>query len=160
MKGVSSSGRGKERRRRMGPLTISFLLSLIFLIVVAASAVDAQSEEDDSEHDYHNNEWTFLIISFVMTYGAAAIIAGLFAIKYAQRRSKYIGGAMMISGLIPWGIWITFNFILKASYPDDTIFNIIYWSTAPIIKPLLAVLGMILGGGLALFIFLTVVVRS
>lgn len=95
-----------------------------------------------------------------MTYGVSAIVAGIFAMKFGQRRSKFIGGAMTVSGMVPWGFWIFYKFILNATYPDDTLLNIIHWSAAPILKPLVAVIGVILGGGLALFIFLTVVVRS
>ncbi len=137
-------------------------LAMIIAIVLVTSLplVDAASTDDDSEHEYHNNEWTFLLISFVMTFGAAAILAGLFTMKYGQKRSKIIASSMILSGIVIWGIWIYFKFVIKASYPDDTIFGIIYWSTAPIIKPLLAVIGVIFGGGLALFLFLTVVVRS
>jgi hypothetical protein len=137
-----------------------FLLSACLILAASLPNVDGASDTEESEHDYHNNEWTFLIISFVMTYGAAAMVAGLFTMKYGQRRSKVIASFLLLSGLTIWGIWIYFKFIESASYPDDTIFGIIYWSTAPIIKPLLAVIGVILGGGLALFIFLTVVVRS
>ena len=149
----------KERSFRMGPIATLAFLSVL-LLSVSALNVSGQSEDDDSEHDYHNNEWTFLIISFVMTYGASAIVAGLFAMKFGQRKSKIIGGIMTSSGIVPWGFWIIFKFILKASYPDDTLLNLIHWSTAPILKPLMAVIGVILGGGLALFIFLSVVVRS
>lgn len=144
----------------MGPITTLVLLSLIILVSASAFTANAQSEEDNSEHEYHNNELTFLIVSFVMTYGAAAIIAGIFAMKFGQKKSKYIGGLMTLSGMVPWGFWITYKFILRISFPDDTLFNIIHWSAAPILKPLIAVIGVMLGAGLALFIFLTVVVRS
>ena len=130
------------------------------MLTTTLPLVDASSTDDDTEHDYHNNEWTFLLISFVMTYGAAAILAGLFTIRYGQRRSKIIASSMVLSGIVIWGIWIYFKFMIKATYPDDTIFGIIYWSTAPILKPLLAVIGVLFGGGLALFFFLTIVVRS
>lgn len=143
-------------RRTLLLLSSGFILLLLFCPLLAS----AEEEEDTSEHDYHNNEWTFLIISFVMTYGASAIVISLFTFKFGQGKAKVIAIPMLLSGLIIWGIWIYFKFIISAQFPNDTIFNIIHWSAAPILKPLLAVIGVILGGGLSLFIFLTVVVRS
>jgi hypothetical protein len=95
-----------------------------------------------------------------MTYAASAIVISLFTFKYGQGKAKVIAIPMLLSGILVWGTWIYFKFIIKAGFPDDTIFNIIHWSAAPILKPLLAVIGVILGGGLSLFIFLTIVVRS
>ncbi len=144
-----------------GPANAFFLITLAFLLTfpfITGEVIGA--DEDESEHEYHNNEWTFLIISFVMTYGAMAIVTSLFTFKFGQKKAKIISVPVMISGLVIWGIWIYFKFIMRAEYPDDTIFNIIHWSAAPILKPLLAVVGVILGAGLALFIFLTLVVRS
>jgi hypothetical protein len=139
---------------------IFFLILALLLTLPLLSGGALGADEDESEHEYHNNEWTFLIISFVMTYGAMAIVTSLFTFKFGQKKAKIISIPVMLSGLIIWGIWIYFKFIMKAEYPDDTIFNIIHWSAAPILKPLLAVIGVILGAGLALFIFLTLVVRS
>ncbi|MFW3146710.1 MAG: hypothetical protein ACMUIE_07865 [Thermoplasmatota archaeon] len=120
---------------------------------------DAKSTEE-SKHDYHNDEWTFLVISFLMAYGTMAILTSLFAIRFAQRKGKIVAIPVLFSGLLIWGLFLMFKVVLKAEYPDDTIFGIVYWATAPILKPLMAVLGIIIGIGLALFIFLTVVVRS
>ena len=62
--------------------------------------------------------------------------------------------------MLIWGLWIFFKFVIRASYPDDTIFGIVHWVAAPLLKPLMALIGVILGAGLAVFIFLTIVVRS
>jgi hypothetical protein len=159
---LDRSARGRKALSKTGMRRISLLLSsgFILLLLFCPLLANAEEEEDTSEHDYHNNEWTFLIISFVMTYGATAILISLFTFKFGQGKAKIIAVPMLLSGIIIWGIWIYFKFIISAQFPDDTIFNIIHWSAAPILKPLLAVIGVILGGGLSLFIFLTVVVRS
>ena len=138
-----------------------FLLALIGLFSVQFLPGEAiGADEDDSEHEYHNSEWTFLIVSFVMTYGAMAILTSLFTFKFGQKKSKIVAVPVLLSGFIIWGTWIYFKFIIKASFPDDTVFGLIHWSAAPILKPLLALIGVIMGAGLAVFIFLTVVVRS
>lgn len=100
------------------------------------------------------------MISFVMTYGATAVLVSIFTFKFGQGKAKIIAIPILVSGLLIWLTWIYFKFMIKAGYPDDTILNIIHWSAAPILKPLLAVVGVFLGGGLSLFIFLTMVVRS
>ena len=144
------------------PRTVLLFLTICTLITLSLLSIpaDAAEEDDSSEHDYHNSELTFLLISFVMTYGATAVLVSVFTFKYGQGKAKIIAIPMLLSGLLIWLIWIYFKFIINAAYPDDTILNIIHWSAAPILKPLLAVIGVFLGGGLSLFIFLTMVVRS
>ncbi|HHD15320.1 MAG TPA: hypothetical protein ENK47_01270 [Euryarchaeota archaeon] len=137
------------------------IAAVFFLFLLCLSGgVLGVSGNGTSGHDYHNDEWTFLIISFVMTYAASAVVVSLFTLKYGQKRSRYVAVPMLLSGIVLWGVWIYFKFIVRASYPDDTIFGIIYWSTAPILKPLMALIGVIMGAGLSLFIFLTMIVRS
>ncbi|MGA1820691.1 MAG: hypothetical protein ACMUHU_06760 [Thermoplasmatota archaeon] len=128
-------------------------------IIFAVGPVSG-AEDDSSEHDYHNDPFTYLIFSFLMTFATVGILASLFTFKYGQRRSKVIAVPMLASGIVIWGFWILFNFILKADYPDDTLFGIVHWVAAPLLKPLMALIGCVLGAGLAVFIFLTVIVRS
>jgi hypothetical protein len=95
-----------------------------------------------------------------MTFATFALLTSLFTFKFGQKKSKIIAIPMMGSGLLIWGLWIFFKFVIRASYPDDTIFGIVHWVAAPLLKPLMALIGVILGAGLAVFIFLTIVVRS
>lgn len=119
-----------------------------------------KSETEQSEHEYHNDPMTYLIFSFIMSFASVSILAGTFALKYGKKRSKITAVPMILSGLIIWGHWITFNFILGSIYPDDTVFGIIHWVAAPLLKPLMALLGAVVGAILAVIIFLTVIVRS
>ena len=121
---------------------------------------EGPESNETSEHDYHNDPWTYLIFSLVMTFGLMSVLAGLFALKFSDKKAKKIAIPMILVGLVIWGFWIYFNFIDHAGYPDDTLFGIIHWVAAPLLKPLMAVIGVLLGGGLSLFIFLTAVVRS
>jgi len=127
---------------------------------VVVHSFSGPTENEQSEHDYHNDPMTYLVFSFVMTFASVSIMAGLFALKYGKKRSKITAVFMVLSGIIIWGIWITFNFILKSNYPDDTIFGMIHWVAAPLLKPFMALIGIFLGCLLSIFIFLTVIVRT
>jgi len=146
----------------MGWTARAIYLSLVLLIAASLLAVAPAGaiEQDNSEHEYHNDPVTYLIFSFLMTFATVAILTSLFTFKYGQKRSKIIAVPMLTSGIVIWGFWIFYNFILKAEYPDDTLFGIVHWVAAPLLKPLMALIGFVLGAGLAVFIFLTVIVRS
>ena len=139
-------------------INISIIL-IISLILISAAPVMA-AEDDNSEHEYHNDPFTYLLFSFLMTFATVAILTSLFTFKYGQKRSKLIAIPMLGSGIVIWGFWIFFNFIIRASYPDDTLIGVVHWVAAPLLKPLMALIGFVLGAGLAVFIFLTVIVRS
>lgn len=136
------------------------LLILLSLALVACSCSVQGRTTEEREDAYHNNPFTYLVFSFVMSFSTMAVLTSLFTFKFGQKRSKMVAVPMLLIGLLNWGIWITFNFVLKESYPDDTIFGIIHWVAAPLLKPLMVLLGVVLGAGLAIFIFLTVIVRS
>lgn len=157
---TSPGDRKKGNARRLAvAFSIIFILSFFPAAVMMPETAEGKTTRE-SEHEYHNDEWTFLVISFLMAYATMAILTSLFALRFAQRKAKIVAIPVLFSGLLIWGFFILFKVFLKAEYPDDTIFGFVYWATAPILKPLMAVLGIILGVGLALFIFLTVVVRS
>lgn len=138
------------------PIIMLFSLLVFTVTVEPVSA----AESDGTEDKYHNDPLTYLVFSFLMTFATFALLTSLFTFKFGQKKSKIIAIPMLGSGLIIWGLWIFFKFVIRASYPDDTIFGVVHWVAAPLLKPLMALIGVILGAGLAVFIFLTVVVRS
>ncbi|MBN1539117.1 MAG: hypothetical protein JW939_03155 [Candidatus Thermoplasmatota archaeon] len=135
-------------------------LAISTVVIFTASGTVLGADQNSSEHEYHNDPFTYLVFSFLMTFATVAILTSLFTFKYGQKRSKLIAIPMLSTGTVLWAIWIVFNFILKADYPDDTIFGLVHWVAAPLLKPLMALIGFVLGAGLAVFIFLTVIVRS
>lgn len=132
----------------------------VVLMVLQLSGPTFAKNGDGSEHDYHNNPFTFLFFTFLMSFSTMAILVSLFSFKFGAKRSRVLAVPLMITGLVPWGIWILFNLILRAVYPDDTFLGIVHWVAAPLLLPLMALLGFVLGVGVALFIFLTIIVRS
>jgi hypothetical protein len=139
---------------------VVFFLVISILTITCMSGSVFGADENASEDKYHNDPLTYLVFSFLMTFATFALLTSLFTFRFGQRRSKIIAVPMLASGLIIWGLWIFFKFIIRASYPDDTVFGIVHWVAAPLLKPLMALIGVIFGAGLAIFIFLTVVVRS
>jgi len=130
----------------------------LLLICLPGTAMVASGER--SEHEYHNDPFTYLLFSFVMTFGLAAILMGAFAFKYGKKRTRMFSVPMMLSGAVIWGIWLYFNFIARADYPDDTFLDIIHWVAAPLLKPLMALVGFAAGVSLSLVIFLNTIVRA
>jgi predicted neutral ceramidase superfamily lipid hydrolase len=113
-----------------------------------------------SEHEYHNDPFTVLLFTFLMSYATMAILVSLFTFKFASKRSRFLAVPMLASGILPWGIWVVFKLVLRAEYPDDSLFGVVHWAAAPLLLPVMALLGFAFGLGLGLFIFLTIIVRS
>jgi MFS family permease len=137
------------------PVTI---LAGIFLVL--ALMPGASSAHSVSQDSYHNNPLTYLFFSFVMSFGTISFILGVFAFKYGKKRTRIYSVPMMASGTVIWALWFYFNFVAQADYPDDTVFSIIHWVAAPLLKPVMALLGAGLGLALALVIFLNSIVRA
>lgn len=135
---------------------------MIFLgiLSVCTLALPLASAATRSEHEYHNDPWTYLLFSFLMSFALICILLGAFAFKFGKKRTRSFSVPMMIGGVVIWGIWAYFNLIARAEYPDDTIyFGIIHWVAAPLLRPIMAVLGVAAGFGLGLLIFLNTIVR-
>lgn len=142
-------------------LVRSVVVMLATAILLSFMLPDAIARDDRvSEHEYHNDPFTLLLFTFLMSYATMAILVSLFTFKFAAKRSRLLTIPMLASGLIPWGMWVVFKLVLRADYPDDTLFGVVHWVAAPLLLPIMALLGFAFGIGLGLFIFLTIIVRS
>lgn len=139
---------------------IFLILAISTVVLLTTSGTVLAADQDSSEHEYHNDPFTYLLFSFLMTFATVAILTSLFTFKYGQKKSKLIAIPMLSTGIVLWATWIVFNLVLKSDYPDDTVLGLVHWVAAPLLKPLMALIGFVLGAGLAIFIFLTVIVRS
>lgn len=138
-------------------LSVTIVLSFSVLLVAVPGSASAHGV---SENDYHNDPLTYLFFSFVMSFGTIFPILGAFAFKYGKKRTRIYSVPMMIAGVGIWSFWIYFNLISKAEYPDDTLFSMIHWVAAPLLKPVMALLGAGLGLVISLVIFLNTIVRG
>ncbi len=148
-------------RKGHGTQVRSFIL-LIAVTAMLSSFLPGVLAKDDgtSEHDYHNDPFTLLLFTFIMSYATMAILVSLFTFRFAAKRSRFLAVPMLASGMLPWGMWVVFKLVLRAEYPDDSLFGIVHWVAAPLLLPVMALLGFAFGVGLGLFIFLTIIVRS
>jgi MFS family permease len=137
------------------PITI--VLSLVFILCILPEPASAH---DMSKSDYHNDPFTFLLFSFVMGFGTVSLVLGAFAFKFGKKRTRAFSIPMMIAGVGIWSLWTYFKVIARAEYPHDTILSVIHWAEAPLLLPLMALLGAGLGAVLALVIFLNTIVRA
>ena len=139
--------------------SIATAILLALFLSHLTSAVSAE-ENDGSEHDYHNDPFTFLFFTFLMSFATMGVLFSIFAFKFGTKRARLFAAPLLVCGLVPWGFWIIFNLILRTEYPHDTLLGIVHWVAAPLLLPIMALLGAALGMGVALFIFLTIIVRS
>ena len=143
----------------VGPM---ILITIILSLSLFAPSVSAFGDHIPhvGEDEYHNDPMTFLLFTFLMSFATTAILVSLFTFKFGQKRSKIVAIPVLISGLTLWGFWIFYNLVLRADYPDDTLLGVVHWTAAPVLLPIMALIGAAVGFGLAVFIFLTVIVRS
>ncbi|MGA1866483.1 MAG: hypothetical protein ACMUFK_03335, partial [Thermoplasmatota archaeon] len=100
---------------------IFLIFAISTVVLLTASGTVLASDQDSSEHEYHNDPFTYLLFSFLMTFATVAILTSLFTFKYGQKKSKLIAIPMLSTGIVLWATWIVFNLVLKSDYPDDTV---------------------------------------
>ena len=99
--------------------------------------------------------WMILSSIFVFAFGIFSMIFGGFTAYFGTGRSRNIGGALILFGLIGIIIVLWFTEILGFAAPPG-----IEWQTEVLIEALVAVVAAILGGGAALVIFLAAIMKS
>jgi hypothetical protein len=97
--------------------------------------------------------WMIFSSIFVFAFGIFCIIFGGFTAYFGTGRSRNIGGALILIGLIGIIIVLWFTGLLQVSTPFT-------WSTDVLIEAVIAVIAAILGGGAALVIFLGAIMKS
>jgi NO-binding membrane sensor protein with MHYT domain len=91
----------------------------------------------------------------VLAFGIFSIIAGAFTAYFGTGRSRSIGGALIILGIIGFIIlmWFTGMFGSSVSQP-------LKWDTSMVIAGFVAVIGALVGALVALGIFLVAIMKS
>jgi len=97
--------------------------------------------------------WMIFSSIFVFAFGIFCMIFGAFTAYFGTGRSRNIGGALILFGLIGIIIVLWFTGVLGFSTP-------IVWKTEAVIEAIIAVIAAILGGGAALVIFLGAIMKS
>jgi len=91
----------------------------------------------------------------VLAFGIFSILAGAFTAYFGTGRSRSIGGALIILGIIGFVIlfWFTGLFGSSVSSP-------VTWESGMVLAGFVAVLGALVGALVALGIFLVAIMKS
>ena len=90
-----------------------------------------------------------------LVFAIASIIAGAFTAYFGSGKSRAVGAILIIIGLIIFGVFLYGAGIL-GSVPTDSIFNF----QGTIIQGIVAILGGLVGAGIALGIFLLAIMKA
>jgi hypothetical protein len=91
----------------------------------------------------------------VLAFGVFSIIAGAFTAYFGTGRSRSIGGALIILGVIGFIILFWFMGLFGSSISRPVV-----WDTAMVVDGFVAVIGAIVGALVALGIFLVAIMKS
>jgi hypothetical protein len=91
----------------------------------------------------------------VLAFGIFSILAGAFTAYFGTGRSRSIGGALIIMGIIGFVILLWFTGLLGSSISQP-----ISWELGMVLAGFIAVLGAVVGALVALGIFLVAIMKS
>jgi hypothetical protein len=91
----------------------------------------------------------------VLAFGIFSMIAGAFTAYFGTGRSRSIGGALIILGVIGFIILLWFMGMFGASVGRPLV-----WDTSMVIAGFVAVIGALVGALVALGIFLVAIMKS
>lgn len=91
----------------------------------------------------------------VLAFGIFSLIAGAFTAYFGTGRSRSIGGALMVLGVIGFIILLWFMGMFGSSVSRPLV-----WDTAMVVAGFVAVIGAIVGALVALGIFLVAIMKS
>ena len=91
----------------------------------------------------------------VLAFGIFSIVAGAFTAYFGTGRSRSIGGALIIMGIIGFIIRFWFMGLFGPSFGRP-----MEWDTSLVVAGFVAVLGAVVGALVALGIFLVAIMKS
>lgn len=97
--------------------------------------------------------WMIFTSIFVFAFGIFCLIFGGFTAYFGTGKSRNIGGALMLFGLIGLIVVFWFTGTLGLASP-------IAWESDVVVEALVAVIAAIVGGGASMVIFLGAIMKS
>jgi len=105
-----------------------------------------------------NSSMNIFLFVLLLSFAVFSLIAGIFTAYFGAGKSRAIGGVLLVLGLIVILVWVYFG-VLK-SYPDDTVLGIVHWQAAKTLQAFLTVLAALIGGVIAIVLFLVAIMKS
>lgn len=90
-----------------------------------------------------------------LVFAIASIIAGLFTAYFGSGKSRVVGGILIIIGVLVFALFL-YGAGIIGSPASDSILNF----SGTIIQGIVAILGAIVGAGIALGIFLLAIMKA
>lgn len=88
-----------------------------------------------------------------LVFAIGSLIAGIFTAYFGSGRSRAVGAVLIILGLIVGFLFAQFTFGIFAGMPQ-------YWTAGLIVDGVIAVIGALVGAGIALGIFLLAIMKA
>lgn len=88
-----------------------------------------------------------------LVFAIGSLIAGIFTAYFGSGRSRIVGAILVILGLIVGFLFTQFTFGIISGLPQ-------YWATGTILDGIIAVVGALVGAGIALGIFLLAIMKA
>jgi hypothetical protein len=114
--------------------------------------------DEKGRRDASDSMVNIFFFTFLMSFAVFSLIAGVFTAYFGAGKSRAIGGALLVIGLVVILIWIYFGIL--QSYPDDTLIGIIHWNAAKTLEAFITVIGALIGAVIAIVLFLVAIMKS
>ncbi|HDO19592.1 MAG TPA: hypothetical protein ENG74_02570 [Thermoplasmatales archaeon] len=96
--------------------------------------------------------WAYLLSMMMLVFGVASILAGIFTAYFGSGKSRIVGGILLVIGLIAIVLFLGYAGVLSLGL--EPIFR------GVIINGVLAVIGALIGGLIALGVFLVAIMKA
>ena len=123
-----------------------------------AADVKAYSQNQLDKEETANSLLNIFLFVLLLSFAIFSLIAGIFTAYFGAGKSRAIGGALLVLGLIVILVWLYFG-VLK-NYPDDSLLGIVHWEAAKTIEAFITVISAIIGAVIAIVLFLVAIMKS
>jgi len=97
--------------------------------------------------------WNYFMSMLMLVFAIASVIAGIFTAYFGSGKSRAVGGSIMIIGLIVFVLFLWFAGMLSFVGTAPYSFNYV------VTESIVAVIGAVVGTGMAVGIFLLSIMK-
>lgn len=140
----------KSKRSVMRAIPVFGLMALFTLLFVSGRVL---AEGDTVDHGKYLLD-NFLAV-FIITFGLFTLIAGIFTAYFGAGKSRAIGGVLTLVGLV-----VLIAAVMMAMKDEVGPLGIIDWGPVAVFDAFITVLGALIGGLVAVVLFLVAIMKS